>query len=161
MKWFNHFFILMFVCLFLFREAEKTLAQSYTEVKDDMFLFAKWNVPTTHEEIDAEEVWFWSEDDITALKIFLNSSKDKEELKRDVIELAGENIIEQGEQNYNGLWSFWTSTTSDTWPDYWLWCIGFFDDTIEPFVVIIYFKKNNDLATKIAGDIYTSFRKLE
>jgi hypothetical protein len=123
-----------------------------------------FSIPKTHEVKKSAADEFESGDDLTWLQLypFKDASKTAKGMIEEVVSTGGFKSVEEGEYTSGGYDGYWMQCTSDKYPEWEYWLIGFIDPASETnFYAIIWWKKGNDAAYKIAYDMSYSFKKIK
>jgi hypothetical protein len=122
----------------------------------------QFSIPDTHELKKNTADEFESGDESTWLELF--PYKDSKETAQGMIEKVAANggftIQEKGKYTSGGYQGYWVKSESAEYPEWQYWLIGFIDPTSPTnFYAIIWWKKGDQDAYKIAWDMSYSFKK--
>ncbi len=151
--------ILCILFLFAFQAHAQVKFQEYNW-KDFKVSFS---IPTTHKIEANSDTEFESGDNLTWLQMY--PYKDETETAKGMIEKvakeAGVKIHDQGEYQVGGYDAYWITCESAKEPEWEYWYIGLIDPKTDVnFYAIIWYKKNNDAAGKIAEAMSLKFKKM-
>jgi len=123
-----------------------------------------FSIPNTHtlKKNSADE--FESGDSKTWLQMF--PFEDASQTAKGMVETVAANggfkAEAEGAYTSGGYDGYWVRATTDQYPTWKFWLIGFIDpQSATNFYTIIWWKKGDDAAYKIAYDMSYSFKKIE
>jgi hypothetical protein len=123
-----------------------------------------FSIPTTHEVKKNAADEFESGDDLTWIQMmpFKDSTQTAKGMIEEVAKAGGFTVEEEGAYTSGGYDGYWVRSTSSQYPEWQYWLIAFIDpNSSTNFYAIIWWKKGNDAAYKIAYDMSYSFKKIE
>jgi len=121
-------------------------------------------IPKTHDVSKNSTDEFESGDEQTWLQMFpfTDGSETAQGMIEKVAAQGKFSIEEEGEYTSGGYDGYWLQCSSATYPEWQYWLIGFIDPASETnFYSIIWWKKGDDAAYKIAYDMSYSFKKMK
>ncbi len=153
------FFI--FVCAF-FASAQMASAQ-FTEYTWESY-GVSFVVPSTHQVKQNAEDVFESGDNFTWLEMYPYKD-DTETAKGMILDIVGDleetRILKEGAYKVGGYDGYWITCEQSKHPEWQFWYIGFIDPVSDVnFYAIIWYKKNNPAALKLAQQMSLKFKKM-
>jgi hypothetical protein len=120
-------------------------------------------IPNTHEVKKSSAEEFESGDATTWLQMypFADVTQTAKGMIDEVVSSGGYTIENEGAYTSGGYDGYWVRCSSTQYPTWKFWLIGFIDPgSATNFYSIIWWKKGNDAAYKIASDMSYSFKKI-
>ncbi len=139
-------------------------AQAQTQLYNWSKYGVSFSIPKTHaiKKNLADE--FESGDNLTWLQMYPyeDASETAKGMVENVAAGGGFSIESEGAYTSGGYDGYWVRATSETYPGWKFWLIGFIDpNSATNFYAIIWWKDGNSAAYKIAYDMSYSFKKME
>ncbi len=122
-----------------------------------------FSVPSSHQLKQNKADAFESGDSKTWMELYPyhDASETAKGMIQKVAAKGGFTISNEGVYNSGGWNGYWVQATTSKWPTWEFWLIGFIDpNTSANFYSIIWWKKGNQSAYKIAYDMSYKFRKM-
>jgi len=152
----------MLFCFLAFTSAQLSMAQT---IKYNWEKYGvSFSIPSTHQLKKSTADEFESGDNLTWLQMY--PFQDASETAKGMIEkVAGEGgyVIEsEGAYQSGGYDGYWVRCKSESYPEWMFWLVGFIDpNSPTNFYTIIWWKKGDQKAYKIAYDMSYSFKRMD
>ena len=124
----------------------------------------KFSVPSTHVVKQSTGKVFESGDKMTWLQMYPYKNSEataKGMISAIVDDLNDVSILDEGAYKVGGYDGYWITCENSKLPEWQYWYIGFIDPKSDVnFYAIIWFKKGNAAAKKLANDMSYKFKKM-